>query len=112
MRNLAERYAREQEAIKRRNDLRQKQQAGAPAATGSGGGLSTPQGPGEQLDPPEVFQAKWLALRDRAMAELKEAMAAMLRQAVRFRGSIDFPVEAHAPVQQAAPAAAAGQQGA
>lgn len=56
----------------------------------------------EPPDSPAVFASKWRALRDQAMVELKAALLAMLRQAVSFRGRVEFPAAAHAPTEPAA----------
>lgn len=81
-----------------------------------GPGSALPQvgtrSPEEQPDSPDAFQAKWRALRDEAMAELKTALLAMLQQALSYRGHITFPVAEGAPAGAAAVAAGVGQQAA
>lgn len=96
--NRAARYASSQEALRQ----------AAAASTGSRSGAAAAARP--QPDSQTEFQAKYRRLRDEVMAELKTALLTMLRQALRFHGTLEFP---GAPsLLPAAAAGAAGQAGA
>ena len=91
--NRSETYAEQQEAD--REWVKRLKKDPALAATSLNDDCEPP-------DSPAVFASKWRALRDQAMAEPKAALLAMLRQAVSFRGRIEFPAAAHAPAEPAA----------
>ena len=91
----------------------QQQQAAAAAGVGSSPGASGGASSGaasaaalERPDNPAEFEHKYLALRGEAMAQLQATLLAMLRQALRYRGRIEFP--GAPPLPPAAPAAPAG----
>ncbi len=99
VRNRATAYAHKQTALKRQLELHKREQAaiaaGVPAAS------AEPPQPDSEIK----FERKWWALRDESMAELQAALLAMLRQALRYRGTLEFPLEA--PPLEAAAAGAA-----
>lgn len=124
MSNEGSSYAYRQRAIKRQLTEQQRKakaaaregaaasggSAGAAAAAGtSAGAAATPAAPAaaapaQQPDDDKVFQRKWKAMRDQAMADLQAALTAALRQAVRFRGLTELalaPPEAPAAAQLA-----------
>lgn len=78
------------------------------AGTSSGG---TTDAPRPQPDSRGKFDQKYRQLRDEAMAQLRAALLAMLRQALRYRGAAEFP-GAPPPLPPAAAAADAAGQGA
>lgn len=101
VRNWAADYADGQDAIKQRNEQRQKELASGTLEAALRAANSRER---EQPDGPEVFQTKWRAMRDEAMAQLQAALLALLRQALSYRGRIEFPVDDHAPAAaEAAP---------
>lgn len=115
--NGAAAYGRRQAGLKLRLEEQQRKEQAAAAAPGEGaaGGAAAmatdaataaAAAPAQQPDSEEVLEAKWRALRDKAMADLQAALAAMLRQAVRYRRAIDFPTATLAP-----PAAAGDDAG-
>ena len=106
VRNWGSDYMREQAAIKRRIEQQKRAEQAATAAgasatadgSGSGSGSGSEAGSPAVLpqpDSPDVVQAKWQVLRDKSVAELNNALAAMLRQALRFRGRVEFPIAEH-----------------
>lgn len=46
--------------------------------------------PAEEPDSQAVYEARWLEMRDAAMSDLHAMLCAMLRQAVRSRGTSDL----------------------
>lgn len=85
-------YARCQAELRRQ--LAEQQRKAAAATNSAGGGAAGPAAagpPAEQPDSDEERERKYRVMRDQAMAELQAALAAVLRQAVRYRGPIDLP---------------------
>ena len=85
-------YARCQAELRRQ--LAEQQRKAAAGTDGAGGGAAGPAAagpPAKQPDSDEERERKYRVMRDQAMAELQAALAAMLRQAVRYRGPIDLP---------------------
>lgn len=105
-------YARAQEAMKRQvAEEKRKAAAAAAAAEGAASGAAAPASTAAaaaapQPDSDDEIAAKYDLLRSRAMAELQAALLAMLRQAVRYRGHVDFPLTEPAP---AVPVPAGGE---
>ncbi|KAI7838329.1 hypothetical protein COHA_007898 [Chlorella ohadii] len=110
VRNRAADYAEKQAALKRQMEQHKHEQAAAgtcgptaPAANSDTAASAAAAAP-PQPDSETKFERKWRALRDESMAELQAALLAMLRQALRFRGTLDFPLKAP-PIEAAAAAA-------
>lgn len=100
VRNQAHRYACEQENLKQRLEQQQRKDKEQAAAL-------------EQPDSSAAFDQRWRALRDQVMADLQDSLLAVLRQALRARGTVDLfpggpPAPPAAPAAPDAPAAPAG----
>lgn len=94
-------YTRSQAALKRKLAEEKRKAAAAAAAAGEGApdgaaavaSIAAAAG-AQQPDSDDEFKRKWKPMRDQAMADLHAALLAMLRQAVRWRGPLAFPVTA------------------
>ncbi len=93
-------YAHSQSVLKRQLAQQKREQAAAaaggppaPSAADSATAATAAAAPAAppQPDSDAEFQQKYRALRDEAMADLKAALLAMLRQALRYRGTCEFP---------------------
>ena len=105
--NRGSAYGDQQIRLKRQ--LAERKRKAAAMAGQEAAGASAAAAPAEEPDSTEVRLQKWRPMRDQAMAELHTALVAMLRQAMRYRGPIPFPLTAAAPPAAAGAAAPAAQ---
>ncbi|PRW44895.1 DNA polymerase III subunit delta [Chlorella sorokiniana] len=98
--NRADAYAHNQKVRKRMlAEHAEKERQAAAAAAGvsnssgaaAGAGVSATAYVPDDPDSPAQFEQKYRQLRDETMAEVQAALLATLRQALRWRGTIEFP---------------------